>query len=169
MATTDRRSAVRMSRPSTGRAMAAVAITWGAAMAFVLLVAADTRIGPVIFKVTRTHGVHLGDLYATLASVIVAVLITVWIVVDHRGRRRRWDRAQRRAAAAREQWPQDAEYDDYDYDRYEEDGAADPDPDLVETVLIDRDAIADDDHVLDDEDEDVDYTGRHRPHRAADQ
>lgn len=91
-----------MSRPSLGRAVVLAVLVWGAAAAFVLLVAADTRMGPVVFRFTKTHGVHLGDIYATLACVVVAMLITVWIAVDHMGRKRRWVRAQRRAEREQE-------------------------------------------------------------------
>ena len=103
MAATDRRSAARpVTRPSLGRAIMLAVLTWGGAAAFVLMVAADTRLGPVVFRFTNTHGVHLGDIYATLGCVVVASLITVWIAVDHMGRKRRWANAQRRAARERQ-------------------------------------------------------------------
>lgn len=113
-----------------------VALTWGAALVFVLVVAADTRIGPVVFRITEKHGVHLGDIYATLAAVVVALLITVWIVVDHMGKQRRYQRLVRRAARGPE--PAWAEPED----------EHDADADLVDTVLIEREP---------------DDTGRHRP------
>jgi len=91
-------------------------LTWGGAAAFVLMVAADTRLGPVVFRFTNTHGVHLGDIYATLGCVVVASLITVWIAVDHMGRKRRWANAQRRAARER----QAAAADEYADDEYGE-------------------------------------------------
>ena len=176
MATTDRRSVARtVARPSRGRLLGLVALTWGIAVAFVLTVAADTRVGPVVFRLTKTHGVHLGDVYATLASAGIAMLITVWIVVDHMGRKRRWARAQRRSAREQRIEPQDpdvigTEHEPYDEYGHGDDGYAEeypgeyyddeghhalrqpvdePDPDLVETVLIERDS--------------GDYTGRHRP------
>jgi len=121
MAATDRRYGARpVTRPSLGRAVMLTVLTWGAAVAFVLMVAADTRLGPVVFRLTKTHGVHLGDIYATLGCAVVALLITVWIAVDHMGRKRRWASAQRRAereqAAAARYAEEDA--DDYadDYD-----------------------------------------------------
>jgi hypothetical protein len=159
MAASERRSAARtVTRPSLGRAVMLAVLTWGAAMAFVLMVAADTRLGPVVFRFTATHGVHLGDIYATLACVVVAMLITVWIAVDHMGRKRRWANAQRRAereqeAAARyaEEHPDDyadefaEEYDDDYAEEYADEGYEpeprhrhEPDPDLVETVFIQR-------------------------------
>lgn len=180
MATTYRRSVARqVNRPSSGRALAFVVLTWGVAIGFVLTVAADTRIGPVVFRLTKTHGVHLGDLYATLGCAGVALLITVWIVVDHMGRKRRWERAQRRETRARtvhhepdddeaydqhdgasDEYGYDEQHDEY-YDEYYDDAEGqhalrsqrddEPDSDLVDTVLIERDT--------------GDYTGRHRPHR----
>jgi uncharacterized membrane protein len=122
MAATDRRSgAAVVTRPSLGRAVMLAVLTWGAAAAFVLMVAADTRMGPVVFRLTATHGVHLGDIYATLACVIVAMLITVWIAVDHMGRKRRWVKAQRRAERERQMAAAEVEYADGEYD----DGYAD--------------------------------------------
>jgi hypothetical protein len=168
-----------VSRPSAGRALALVALTWGVAVGCILTVAADTRIGPVVFRLTEKHGVHLGDLYAALGCAGVALLITVWIIVDHAGRKRRWARAQRRAARDRRavhEQPAESEedgepyadgyaeaYSEYGHDEYGYDEQYDeylddeghhalqgaPDPDLAETVLIERDT--------------GDYTGRHRP------
>ncbi|MGI5125203.1 hypothetical protein ACQEVB_00170 [Pseudonocardia sp. CA-107938] len=171
MAPTDRRADThRVTRPSLGRAVMLIVGTWVAAAAFVVTVASDTRMGPVVYRFTATHGVHLGDVYATLACAIVAMLITVWIIVDHMGRKRRWAKAQktaqrraeREAAAAEEYEEYEAEdrpadqayYDEYydDYpddqqydDEYYEDEQPEPrhgrhaaDPDLVETVYIER-------------------------------
>jgi uncharacterized integral membrane protein len=164
MAATDRRSgASTVTRPSLGRAVVLAVLVWGAAAAFVLLVAADTRMGPVVFRFTKTHGVHLGDIYATLACVVVAMLITVWIAVDHMGRKRRWVKAQRRAEREQEEAARYAEDhpDDYADDEYADDEYVDEypddyvdegnepepeprgsrheiDPDLVETVFIRR-------------------------------
>ena len=121
MAATERRSGARaVARPSLGRAILLVVLTWGAAVAFVLMVAADTRLGPVVFRLTYSHGVHLGDIYATLACAVVAMLITVWIVVDHMGRNRRWVKAQRRAE--REHLQAEAQYADAEdeYDEYDD-------------------------------------------------
>ncbi|SHL21682.1 hypothetical protein SAMN05443637_12168 [Pseudonocardia thermophila] len=104
MPPTDRRSGSRTyTRPSATRAALVVLLVWALAVAFVLVVASDTRIGPVVFRLTKTHGIHLGDIYATLASGVVAMLITVWIIVDHLGRKRRWLRAKERAARWREE------------------------------------------------------------------
>lgn len=155
-----------MTRPSLGRAVVLAVLVWGAAAAFVLMVAADTRMGPVVFRLTKTHGVHLGDIYATLACVVVAMLITVWIAVDHMGRKRRWVRAQRRAEREQEEAARyaedhpddyaddyaDGEYADEYVDEYADDYADEGyepepeprgghhalDPDLVETVFIRR-------------------------------
>jgi hypothetical protein len=122
MAATERRSGARTAtRPSLGRALGLVALAWGVAVAFVLTVAADTRMGPVVFRFTATHGVHLGDIYATLACAVVAMLITVWIAVDHMGRKRRWVNAQRRAEREQRQ-AAEARYAGDEYDRAEYDG-----------------------------------------------
>lgn len=54
-------------------------VVWGLATAIGLQVAATTRIGPVLVKLSYRHGVHLGDLLAFAACYGVALLITVWI------------------------------------------------------------------------------------------
>jgi hypothetical protein len=65
----------------------ALALAWLLATAVGLLVAATTKIGPVLLSVSDTHGVHLGDVAAFAACYGAVVLL---------GRRR--PRAQRRHA-----------------------------------------------------------------------
>jgi hypothetical protein len=79
-------------RPSSGRTWGLVALIWAVAVAFVLEVASDTRLGPVVYKITKTHGVHLGDVYATLGCAAIALLLSLWVITDHRGRKRRYQR-----------------------------------------------------------------------------
>jgi hypothetical protein len=79
-------------RPSSGRAWGLVALIWAVAVAFVLEVASDTRMGPVVYEFTKTHGVHLGDVYATLACGAVALLLSVWVITDHSHKKRRYQR-----------------------------------------------------------------------------
>ncbi len=73
---------------------AAVVLLWGAATLLGLGVAATTRIGPVLFTVTDSHGVHLGDLVAFAAAYCAALVIT------HRVLARRSSRAGRGGPAA---------------------------------------------------------------------
>jgi hypothetical protein len=61
------------------RAVSVLAI-WGAATAFALAVAELTRVGPVLLKVTRGHGVHLGDLVALAFAYALAAVLTRWLL-----------------------------------------------------------------------------------------
>jgi hypothetical protein len=49
---------------------------WTAATACALAFAALTEIGPVVLAITRTHGVHLGDLVAAAAGYGGAALLS---------------------------------------------------------------------------------------------
>jgi hypothetical protein len=49
---------------------------WGAATAFGLAFAEFTRVGPVLLTVSRSHGVHVGDLVAMLAAYTAAAVLT---------------------------------------------------------------------------------------------
>jgi hypothetical protein len=49
---------------------------WGAATAFGLAFAEYTKVGPVLLTLSRSHGVHVGDLVALLASYTVAAALT---------------------------------------------------------------------------------------------
>jgi hypothetical protein len=67
----------RIPRPSGGRRpVAELVAVWGLTVATTLLFAHVTAVGPTLLRLTRTHGVHLGDIVFTLAAAAVAVLIT---------------------------------------------------------------------------------------------
>jgi hypothetical protein len=62
-----------------GRAMArraALITIWSAATLLGLAVAATTRIGPVLFSVSGSHGVHLGDVVAFAMAYGAAIVVT---------------------------------------------------------------------------------------------
>lgn len=66
-----------VSRPAGGRRhMIDIATVWAVAVAAVLLFAHVTAVGPILVELTRTHGIHLGDVVFTLLAVAVAALIT---------------------------------------------------------------------------------------------
>lgn len=83
----------RVRRPSLGAALGLILLAWTGAVVFVLVIAADTEIGPVVFKITRNHGIHLGDLYALVAAAAAATVITLWVAVRYLLRRRRYRRS----------------------------------------------------------------------------
>jgi hypothetical protein len=60
---------------------------------FVLMVAAETKIGPVVLTVSRSHGVHAGDVVAAVATYGAAVALTWRLLV-------RWREADRVLRAA---------------------------------------------------------------------
>jgi hypothetical protein len=60
---------------------------------FVLMVAAETKIGPVVLTVSRSHGVHAGDVVAAVATYGAAVALTWRLLV-------RWRAADRALQAA---------------------------------------------------------------------
>jgi len=136
-----RYSTRQLHRPSFGRAAGLVLLTWGVAVAFTLFVAADTRIGPVVWRFTATHGVHVGDIYATLGTAAIAILVTVWIVMDYTGRQRRYERAVRQARRARQR------------------AAVEDEPEYAESGHAEQghDDQGYDDHGYDDEDDDREY------------
>ncbi|MGH3614006.1 MAG: hypothetical protein ACRDRK_15730 [Pseudonocardia sp.] len=71
----------------TLRQLVLVVVTWAAATAFVLAVAAVTDVGRVVFMLSENHGVHAGDVLASVVSFGGALVLTVWILWP---RRRRW-------------------------------------------------------------------------------
>jgi hypothetical protein len=54
---------------------------WGAATLLGLWVAAATRIGPVLFTVAGSHGVHLGDVVAFVVVYGAALVFTRRVLV----------------------------------------------------------------------------------------
>jgi len=53
-------------------------VAWTMAFVVTLLVAAHTRIGPVVVPLSPTHGLHLGDVLTGVAALATAVAITAW-------------------------------------------------------------------------------------------
>lgn len=74
----------RRGRSRAGTA-ALIVLVWAGSAVFVLVFAAKTAVGPVVFKFSRAHGVHLGDALVLLALTTVAAVLT-WLLV-RRGRR----------------------------------------------------------------------------------
>ncbi len=66
-----------------GRVTLAV-LAWIGATVVVLVVAAGTKIGPIVVRLSYNHGVHLGDLLAVGAAYTVAALITAALFVRRR-------------------------------------------------------------------------------------
>jgi hypothetical protein len=70
------------SRRTTSRHLAGrrpvveLAAVWGLTVAMTLLFAHVTAIGPTVLALTRTHGVHAGDVAFALAAFAVAMVIT---------------------------------------------------------------------------------------------
>ncbi|MHA6795609.1 hypothetical protein ACVGVM_19125 [Pseudonocardia bannensis] len=60
----------------TVRQLVLIATTWIIATAMALLVAAETKLGPIMLRLTEGHGVHLGDLVALAVCFTSALLIT---------------------------------------------------------------------------------------------
>jgi hypothetical protein len=71
----------------TIRQLVLVLVAWAGATVFVLVVAAGTKVGPILFQLSERHGVHAGDLLVGTASYGAALLLTAWIVWP---RRRKW-------------------------------------------------------------------------------
>jgi len=71
----------------TLRQLVLVAVTWGLATAFVLAVAAVTDVGRVVFSLSENHGVHAGDILASVMSFGGAMMLTVWILWPRRRQR----------------------------------------------------------------------------------
>jgi hypothetical protein len=67
---------------------AAVAFVWVAALSVTLVVAAFTKIGPVVLRVTATHGLHLGDVLTGMIMGMLALAVTAVIGAQHLLRRR---------------------------------------------------------------------------------
>jgi hypothetical protein len=68
------------------RQLARIAAIWGAALAAALLIAWQTRVGPIVLRVTDRHGVHLGDVAAFEVCAMWALHGTIG---PFRARRRR--------------------------------------------------------------------------------
>ena len=64
----------------SGRRIVAVVAVWVVATAVTLLVAAKTRVGPVVATLSHRHGVHAGDVAAGIGIFAVAAALTAFIV-----------------------------------------------------------------------------------------
>ena len=62
------------------RTAALVVLIWSAAALAALVFASDTKIGPVLIKFSRGHGVHLGDALVFLLAIAAASSVT-WLLV----------------------------------------------------------------------------------------
>ena len=65
------------------RTAALVVLIWSAAALAALIFASDTKIGPVLIKFSRGHGVHLGDALV-FVLVIAAASSMTWLLVRRR-------------------------------------------------------------------------------------
>jgi hypothetical protein len=66
----------------------AVLAIWCAATAAALAVAAETKIGPIVLRISQRHGVHAGDLVAAAVASAASAVVTWRLVV-------RWQAAAR--------------------------------------------------------------------------
>jgi hypothetical protein len=57
-----------------------VLLTWTVATAVALAVAWKTKVGPVVFVVSRRHGVHSGDIVAFAVAYVVAAVVSVAVL-----------------------------------------------------------------------------------------
>ena len=57
------------------------AAVWIVGMTVSLVVAAKTRIGPMVIQLSHSHGVHVGDILAVAAAVLVGIVVTAvaWV------------------------------------------------------------------------------------------
>lgn len=68
---------------STVRTAALIVLVWSGAVLVTLFVASDTKIGPVLVKFSRGHGIHLGDALVFVLVVAAASSMT-WLLVRRR-------------------------------------------------------------------------------------
>jgi hypothetical protein len=74
-----------ISRLTAGRRpVAELTAVWALTVAIILLFAHVTAIGPILLTLSRTHGVHLGDVVFTLAAFAIAVMITLQLARERR-------------------------------------------------------------------------------------
>ena len=64
--------------------LALAVLAWVGATLFGLLVAAGTRIGPVVVDLSYNHGIHLGDLVAFGGAYFVAGCVTLSLITPRR-------------------------------------------------------------------------------------
>jgi hypothetical protein len=80
---TDRFSYPLPQERSSLRTAALVVLVWSMAASFALLFASVTKIGPVLIKFSRGHGIHLGDALAFVLVIAAASSVT-WVLVRRR-------------------------------------------------------------------------------------
>ena len=68
---------------SSVRTAALIVLIWSAAALAALVFASDTKIGPVLIKFSRGHGVHLGDALMFVLAIAAAGSMT-WLLVRRR-------------------------------------------------------------------------------------
>jgi hypothetical protein len=68
---------------SSLRIAALVVLVWSVAASFALFFASVTKIGPVLIKFSRGHGIHLGDALVFVLVIAAASSIT-WALVRRR-------------------------------------------------------------------------------------
>lgn len=71
-------------RAPSGVTHAMVALcAWGVAALVTMAVSAETKIGPVVFTLTRNHGLHAGDVAAFLIMSFFATVVTVAVAAKY--------------------------------------------------------------------------------------
>jgi hypothetical protein len=88
---TTRAPSVRHRAPS-GVTHAMVALcAWGVAAVVTMAIAGETKIGPVVFTLTRNHGLHAGDIVAAVVMSLFAIAVTAAVIAHYwaAGRRAR--------------------------------------------------------------------------------
>ncbi len=71
--------------------MALIILVWAAAAAAVIVIATDTKVGPVLIRLSRGHGIHLLDVLVFIGVSAVASAVT-WLCVRRRSVRGRHGR-----------------------------------------------------------------------------
>ena len=64
------------SRYTFWRRIGAVAGIWVVATVVVLVIAAETKLGPIVLVLSRRHGVHAGDVLALVLAYAAAGMLT---------------------------------------------------------------------------------------------
>lgn len=87
---------VRRRGPSGITHAMVVLCAWGLAAVVTMAVASESKIGPVVLTLTRTHGLHAGDVAAFLVMSLFATIVTVAVAVRYWAASRRARRQYRR-------------------------------------------------------------------------
>lgn len=74
---------LRRRRPSALLHGTVVVVAWAIAAVITLAVMAETKIGPVVYKVTTNHGFHAGDIYTILAMGGFATIVTAATIAHY--------------------------------------------------------------------------------------